>query len=53
MLRHTFAGSSLRSAVGLDSDNQVFSRYRSHRRLEREACTAIDIPAPRSARAVA
>lgn len=36
MLRHTFRGSSLRSALGLESERAVFSRYRAMRRAERE-----------------
>jgi anaerobic magnesium-protoporphyrin IX monomethyl ester cyclase len=36
MLRHTFRGSSIRSALGLESDKTVFERYREIRRVERE-----------------
>jgi len=36
MLGHTFAGSTWRSAVGLESDRVVFERYRASRRAERE-----------------
>ena len=36
MLRHTFRGSSVRSILGLESDRQVFARYRQLRRAERE-----------------
>jgi len=35
MLAHTFAGSSWRSALGLESDRAVFARYRERRREER------------------
>jgi len=36
MLAHTFRGSSIRSALGLESERRVFERYRSIRRAERE-----------------
>ena len=36
MLGHTFRGSSLRSWLGLESERQVFERYRAMRRAERE-----------------
>jgi hypothetical protein len=36
MLLHTFRGSSIRSALGLESDKKVFERYRAIRRAERE-----------------
>jgi anaerobic magnesium-protoporphyrin IX monomethyl ester cyclase len=36
MLRHTFRGSTLRSALGLESQKKVFERYRAIRRAERE-----------------
>ena len=35
MLMHTFRGSSLRSALGLESDRKVFERYRAIRAQER------------------
>jgi hypothetical protein len=35
MLAHTFAGSSLRSVLGLEGQKRVFERYRSIRRRER------------------
>ena len=35
MLFHTFRGSSLRSALGLESDRKVFERYREIRSAER------------------
>ncbi len=37
MLAHTFAGSSLRSALGLEDERAVFARYRQRRRAERAA----------------
>jgi anaerobic magnesium-protoporphyrin IX monomethyl ester cyclase len=36
MLTHTFAGSSFRSAIGLEDERKVFDRYRRRRREERE-----------------
>jgi anaerobic magnesium-protoporphyrin IX monomethyl ester cyclase len=36
MLQHTFRGSSLRSVLGFESDEEVFARYREIRRAERE-----------------
>ena len=36
MLAHTFTGSSLRSMCGLEDDYEVFERYRSSRRKDRE-----------------
>jgi radical SAM superfamily enzyme YgiQ (UPF0313 family) len=36
MLAHTFAGSTLRSALGLESDRAVFERFRERRRRERD-----------------
>jgi anaerobic magnesium-protoporphyrin IX monomethyl ester cyclase len=36
MLAHTFRGSSIRSALGLESEKKVFERYREIRRAERE-----------------
>jgi anaerobic magnesium-protoporphyrin IX monomethyl ester cyclase len=36
MLFHTFRGSSIRSALGLESEREVFERYRQIRRAERE-----------------
>jgi len=37
MLAHTFAGTTLRSLVGLDDERAVFERYRAQRRRERDA----------------
>jgi anaerobic magnesium-protoporphyrin IX monomethyl ester cyclase len=39
MLRHTFAGSSLRSLLGLEDERRAFERFRAIRRREREATT--------------
>ena len=36
MAAHTFRGSSIRSALGLESDRKVFERYRAIRRDERD-----------------
>ena len=36
MFAHTFRGSSIRSALGLESEKKVFERYRAIRRDERE-----------------
>jgi radical SAM superfamily enzyme YgiQ (UPF0313 family) len=36
MLSHTFRGSSIRSALGLESQEKVFQRYRAIRKAERE-----------------
>jgi hypothetical protein len=40
MLSHTFAGSSLRSVLGLESERAVFARYRRLRRQQQAACAA-------------
>jgi anaerobic magnesium-protoporphyrin IX monomethyl ester cyclase len=40
MLSHTFAGSTLRSALGLEPERAVFARYRERRRQEQATCTA-------------
>jgi anaerobic magnesium-protoporphyrin IX monomethyl ester cyclase len=45
MLAHTFAGSTLRSALGLEDERTVFSRFRARRRREREMATAVELPA--------
>ncbi len=47
MLAHTFTGSTLRSALGMEEDRAVFARYRSARWHERERVTAA-LPASRS-----
>jgi anaerobic magnesium-protoporphyrin IX monomethyl ester cyclase len=36
MLAHTFRGSSIRSALGLEDEKKVFQRYKAIRRAERE-----------------
>jgi anaerobic magnesium-protoporphyrin IX monomethyl ester cyclase len=36
MMAHTFRGSSIRSALGLESERAVFARYQALRRRERE-----------------
>ena len=48
MLAHTFTGSSIRSMLGLESEHDVFERYRASRRKEREYVRA-DGREPRSA----
>jgi hypothetical protein len=40
MLTHTFAGTTLKSMLGLENDRAVFARYREQRRQQREAATA-------------
>jgi hypothetical protein len=45
MLAHTFRGSSLRSALGLESEREVFERYRRIRRAERNYLPSIPDPA--------
>jgi len=40
MLAHTFAGTSLKSILGLESDRAVFQRFREQRRQERERAAA-------------
>jgi radical SAM superfamily enzyme YgiQ (UPF0313 family) len=44
MLAHTFRGSTLRSALGLEDDRQVFERYRRLRRQEREYLPSVPDP---------
>jgi radical SAM superfamily enzyme YgiQ (UPF0313 family) len=39
MLTHTFAGTSLKSMLGLENDRAVFARYREQRRQQREHAT--------------
>src|SRR5207244_12608570 len=36
MLAHTFRGSTIRSALGLESEREVFERYREIRKEERQ-----------------
>ena len=40
MMSHTFAGSTIRSVLGLESDRAVFARYRAIRREQRARCAA-------------
>jgi hypothetical protein len=49
MLAHTFRGSSIRSALGLESERNVFARYRDIRRREREYLPSVADPALSSA----
>src|SRR4029077_3628443 len=57
MLAHTFAGSSLRSVLGLEDERTVFERYRQRRREERalyrDATTEPATPASRLCQEVA
>lgn len=46
MLRHTFAGTTLRSALGLEDERQVFARFRAIRRRERDEMAEVPPPAP-------
>jgi hypothetical protein len=48
MLAHTFAGSTSRSLLGLDSERAVFERFRAQRRRERDALLE-ELPRGRSA----
>jgi anaerobic magnesium-protoporphyrin IX monomethyl ester cyclase len=43
MLAHTFTGSTLRSALGLESQRTVFERFRERRRRQRAAATSIEL----------
>jgi radical SAM superfamily enzyme YgiQ (UPF0313 family) len=49
MLAHTFTGSTLQSALGLESERVVFDRFRERRRRERETATAVDLPVAHAA----
>ena len=40
MLAHTFAGTTLRSMLGLESASRVFDRFRALRQRERERAVA-------------
>jgi hypothetical protein len=58
MLAHTFAGSSVRSVLGLEDERTVFARYRQRRQAERaayrgEAAETERAPAPIEGRVVA
>jgi anaerobic magnesium-protoporphyrin IX monomethyl ester cyclase len=44
MLAQTFTGSTLRSALGFESERAVFKRFRQHRRRERERANAVELP---------
>jgi hypothetical protein len=48
MLAHTFAGSSLRSVLGLEDERAVFESYRQRRRAERAVYrdAAVEAAAP-------
>ena len=43
MLAHTFTGTTLRSALGFESERIVFNRFRERRRHEREKATAVEL----------
>ena len=40
MLAHTFAGTSVKSMLGLENDRTVFERYRRQRRQQRAHAVA-------------
>jgi len=44
MLAHTFTGTTLRSALGLESERAVFNRFRERRRRENALATAVELP---------
>jgi anaerobic magnesium-protoporphyrin IX monomethyl ester cyclase len=44
MLRHTFAGTTWQSLVGLEDERHAFARFRAIRRREREAVSRVDLP---------
>jgi hypothetical protein len=44
MLAHTFAGSTVRSALGLEDQRAVFNRFREQRRRERDIATGVELP---------
>ena len=46
MVAHTFRGSSLRSLLGLESEREVFDRYKAIRRAERDYVPSLPDPAP-------
>jgi radical SAM superfamily enzyme YgiQ (UPF0313 family) len=46
MLRHTFRGSSWRSALGLEGERDVFARYKARRAAEREYVPVMESPPP-------
>ena len=45
MLAHTFTGTSVRSALGLEDERTVFERYRDQRRRARENLMPDPMPA--------
>jgi radical SAM superfamily enzyme YgiQ (UPF0313 family) len=45
MMVHTFAGSTLRSMLGLEDERAVFARFKAERRRQRLAATAVELPA--------
>ena len=45
MCRHTFRGSSWRSALGLEGERQAFYRYKDRRAAEREYLPAVELAA--------
>ncbi len=49
MMAHTFAGTTWRSMLGLESEAAVFARFKARRRDERARATAVELPdgAPR------
>jgi anaerobic magnesium-protoporphyrin IX monomethyl ester cyclase len=44
MLAHTFAGASIRSLIGLESERKAFERFKAQRRKERAHDTAVHLP---------
>src|SRR5947207_15131870 len=48
MLVHTFTGSSVRSALGLEDERAVFARFKEQRRVQRERATAVRLPGYRA-----
>jgi anaerobic magnesium-protoporphyrin IX monomethyl ester cyclase len=44
MLAHTFAGTTLRSLLGLEDERAVFERFRAARRQQRRLATAVALP---------
>ncbi len=46
MIAHTFAGTTVRSMLGLESARSVFGRFREQRRRERESMMGPGAPAP-------
>jgi len=45
MLAHTFTGSTLRSALGFESQREVFERFRERRQQGRAAATSVEMTA--------